>query len=100
MIRRVCRGCKELIQEKDQEEIPASPQTQQQLTDLIKELSRTLADLNKERQATLKDSFTTSCPIPAAPAGVSQENESRRDFGEKSSAGRRYGSKLVTGTSA
>ena len=68
----------ELVQEMDQEESPASPDTQQELTNLIKELSRTLADLNKERQATLKDSFTTTCPIPVEPAGVRPENESRR----------------------
>ena len=69
---------RELIQETDQEKIPVSPEPRQELTDLVKELSRTLADLDKERQATLKDSFTATSPIPAAPAGVRPENESRR----------------------
>lgn len=50
----------DLIQEVDQEEVQEAPQIQNQLNDLIKELSKTLADLNKERKATLKESFPTS----------------------------------------
>jgi len=66
-----------LIQEIDQEEVQDDPQIQKQLTDIIKELSRTLVDLNKERKAIFKENLPAPCSIPAAPAGTSLEKEFR-----------------------
>ncbi len=74
MIRKVCNGSRTYC--KDSDDIPDTPQVQEQLADLIKELSRTLADLNKERESTLKDTFKTPYSAPPQPDHFSLENKS------------------------
>ena len=73
----------DLIQEIDQEEVEDDPLIQKQLTDLIKELSKTLADLNKERKVTLKERLPTSCPDASRIGRVRPENESRRTLAKR-----------------
>lgn len=46
---------------------PETPQVQEQLADLIKELSRTLADLTKERESTLNDTLKSPYAAPSQP---------------------------------
>jgi len=60
----------------DRHDTPDIPQVQEQLADLIKELSRTLADLNKERESTLKDTFKIPYSAPPQADHFSLENKS------------------------
>ncbi len=52
------------------------PRSRNNLADLLKELSRTVADLNKERENSLKDTFKTPYASPPGPDHYSLENKS------------------------
>ena len=67
---------KDLIKENDQDDIPDPRQMQNQLTDLIKELSKTLTEL-KERENLLKENFKNSYSCPPQPDHFRGENKSR-----------------------
>ena len=67
---------KDLLNDKNSEEIPDPSQTQKQLADLIKELSRTVADLTKERESTLKDTLKTPPAFTLRPDNFSLDNKS------------------------
>jgi hypothetical protein len=65
---------KDLIKGNDQDGISDPSHMQKQLADLIQELSKTLTDLNKERENSLKDSFKTSHSFSPAPDNFSLGN--------------------------
>jgi hypothetical protein len=67
---------KDFLKDKDSDEIPDPSQIQKQFADLLKELSRTVADLNKERENSLKDRFKTPLASPPGPDNYSLENKS------------------------
>jgi hypothetical protein len=59
---------KNLIKEREDDSgIPDASQIQKQLADLVKELSRTLAGINKEREDSLKDTFKNPYSTPPQP---------------------------------
>jgi hypothetical protein len=65
---------KDLIRGNDQDDITDPSHMQKQLADLIQELSRTLNDLNKERENSLKNSFKTAQSFPPGPDNASLGN--------------------------
>jgi hypothetical protein len=66
----------DMIRGEGQKVIPEPFQVQNQLADLLKEMSRTLAEINKERESQLEDSFTTPNDFSTHPDNQGPEKSS------------------------
>lgn len=67
---------KDLIKGNEAAGIPDPSQMQKQLAELIQELSKTLTDLNTERENSLKNSFNSPSALPIGPGHFSPEHNS------------------------